>query len=530
MSVPTSPMLPFNPNCETARKNLSIDRLAGLGGYLNGSQLTILNDLVAFKGKWAKIILREPNYVHLRTWGKTRVCLAICLLDAKKSSLNLVITGSEAGTRHWAQEWRRLCEEAPSAVEGLEVNECHTRPAVLSAMMPARQKARLVVLSRALFECVFSRELNNIVWGTCFLDALPPRNFRVCTCSFIFVKTYKSPDDDQVVPRPGSCFTGLGRNPNFPDCFQYDPMPHLLHMLPRSVNLIHRNIVTIGRIPSEVILRKRYELGNLVHRMRVRLAAPLEFVWQEKEEEKKDEKQEAEKQEEEKQEEEKKEKEQAWAEIKKADVICPVCCDARGSVHLSCCSAPDLCYECFHKQFLFSLGKPAPMRCIFCTKPCRYMLPYNRPNTAVQRNRSAVPLCRQVSALRILCELRECAINAGAEDGAFLLIIHQSIVQKHFGSGKRFHEALRLFNGGAEVRILKEKTAVPDWQGPAVFVYEFVNDALSFFADMKLSEPRLFIHARPLQDPTLIEEEFFVALNAACLRNKRITITKMFIE
>lgn len=418
-----------------------------------------------------------------------------------------------------------------------------------------------------------STQLKELVWTGCFLDAAHiPIGFRLRTRYFFIVKSLPPSvrpvplllrAQDQVVPeaapvapaaslaetteatvpaetteatvpaeaaaattRGGSRRTGYGLDERFPDFFLYDPTPHLLIYLTPLFSSVSSESMVIRRIVTPA--NKRSELRTLaaglsiVYGQPITMSAPLsqaaatvvETVVEAAE---------------------------TVVETKLAAQValtgaaqverapeqqCLICCNdfpSGSGVSIKCCNTPDLCTSCFYRHLFESLGRP--FRCMFCTKPFLYAKPAERPGA-----RSALPLANQLTALRLLQKLAERIDESGGGGAGYLILAHKFVVQKYFGSAKKFTQALDRFNGGRVQRLANNELPDEREHNAFVFVYDFVSEVPAYFAHIKMSRLRLVVQMRALQDENPIDDELFETLSAARVRNIHFSIIKMFVE
>lgn len=579
--------------------------------FLNHAQQLILTELGVVKQKRAKILLHEPNYVQLRAWGKTRVCLALCFLDMHKNQQNgaryLVITDSNFDSEHWVQEWNafsRWCGGTLNARASLTA--CKTFDDIIT--WPRQQsvdvnKAQFIIVSRSLISSDRVADiLRNTIWTMCLLDATMPNSFSLRTCCFIIVKHFRRDQNyhqhagstDQVVPslpsttrnqvatlqlqsqqyqyiedglwefvnnivaatRPIEQTTGLGLEKSLPDYFQYDPTPHLLVLLGR--NVVHNTVNEIRKLVPPY--GQRFEFSQVARNLHIQTNMPLGYRHENREKqcaadadnkevEKKsntfDEKEKGHNtdndvnnkrklsQDDNDENDDNKRKLSQDADNNKDAFSpeCSVCCEkitfASQIVTLQCCSAPCICSSCFYKHFFLSLAKGPTIKCIFCTKKIKYVLPGERSHSPGPRQ--PVSLHRQLTALRLLYELREkiCETNFN-----FLILIHKDIVQKYFANLKRFSQTMNAFSAESLFYLRAGDSEIPivAIRSNLVFVYDKPDDIFDFFVDKKLLTIGLVAHVRTLQDTNPVDDGFFERLCATRIRNARLIISKFFIE
>ncbi len=120
MSSSSNRRLPLSPQIS----NLStvgqfLHRLpSAVTSFLSFPQQIILAELCLYRKQFTRLCLASPNYTQLRTWGKTRLCLSLCLADiftamaggGAKWPRFVVITDTIAELEMWAREWREFME------------------------------------------------------------------------------------------------------------------------------------------------------------------------------------------------------------------------------------------------------------------------------------------------------------------------------------------------------------------------------------------------------------------------------------
>lgn len=187
-----------------------------VSSFLNRAQQLILTELGVVKQKRAKILLHEPNYVQLRAWGKTRVCLALCFLDVHKNQQKgaryLIVTDSDFCSEQWVQEWNAYSRWCGGSLNTrAELTSCKTFNDVIdwhcACSSPSKaDKAQFIIVSRAIISSDRVTDiLRGTIWAMCLLDATIPNNFSLRTCCFIIVKHFRRDQNyNQLVPQTTS--------------------------------------------------------------------------------------------------------------------------------------------------------------------------------------------------------------------------------------------------------------------------------------------------------------------------------------
>lgn len=515
-------------------------------GFLNQGQQKIMRDIISLSCDYRKIEFVNSNYIQFQTWGKTRLCLFLCLYDLLSVQRNmarplpvmfaqrryLVITENDLVTRQWEYEWLKLLKfrARPEENHARFLLACYTSNAIQNWNAFTHP---VIVLSKKLAEACLSK-LERFSWLCVFVDCAS------CVCArrlssnanwTICLKKPPDPPDPQAVAVDHSNRSNCPDNgygvPTLDDddtternSITYDVTRALSSVWSLST-LLQRTFITnkaiqvrslarfIKQHPAAAALMARSltiramraiscNLDSLNGEARQQAGEPTN-----KEEEPKEEPNEE--------------------PCPTTKVTCLVCCeDVRYTVFLKCCKADPLCLQCFLLH-MFNNSQS----CMFCNCRCLYDLPAEMTNYDTNFKSRQLSVWAALSAANLMSVVKQSLDDN--YDGPVLVTMSRVVASKILKSVKNATAHFEEF-AGKQVNFQMLRPGFKDWNRSAGLTLFIFDDGRKDFQNVKLHVNNIILVRVDKLADDFIGDDILENLASVHLRGESLTITRVIFE